>query len=325
MKYIKYLTASYYMTMNYIDAFEILEIDKNVKLNDITLDFLKRRYHKLALQNHPDKNGNTSEYTLKFQQIQEAYIFLQREIAAINNETTHVDENGSNPNIYVDILTLFMKTIFNGGHDDIVLNVIKELVIGCKKVSVQLFDNLDRDMAISIYDFLSSNRSVLHLSNELLKEIRDLVVKKYDNIIIYKLNPSINDLLDHNVYKLYIDDKLFLVPLWYNEVYFDNSGCEIIVICEPELPNTVTIDDDNNVHLDITVDMTELGDIILNNKNIHFTLGKKEIDIPSSELFMKREQYYRVKNMGLSTIITDNDDIYDITNLSDLIVRIVIA
>ena len=312
------------MTMNYIDAFEILEIDKNVKLNDITLDFLKRRYHKLALQNHPDKNGNTSEFTLKFQQIQEAYIFLQREI---NNETTNLDDASANPNIYVDILTLCMKTIFNGDHADIVLNVIKELVIGCKKVSIQLFDNLDKDTALTIYDFLSSNRSILHLSNELLKEIRDLVVKKYDNIIIYKLNPSINDLLDHNVYKLYIEEKLFLVPLWHNEVYFDNSGCEIIVICEPELPNTVTIDDDNNVHLELIVTIDELSDIILNNKNIHFTLGKKEIDIPSSELFMKREQYYRVKNMGLSnTIITDNDDIlYDITSLSDLIVKVCIS
>ena len=106
MKYIKYLPASYYMTMNYIDAFEILEIDKNVKLNDITLDFLKRRYHKLALQNHPDKNGNTSEYTLKFQQIQEAYIFLQREIAVMNNDTTNVEDASANPNIYVDILRI---------------------------------------------------------------------------------------------------------------------------------------------------------------------------------------------------------------------------
>lgn len=309
--------------MNYIDAFEILEIDKTVKLNDITLDFLKRRYHKLALQNHPDKNGNTGEFTLKFQQIQEAYIFLKREIAAINNENTYVDDT-SNPNVYVDILSLFMKTIFNGGHTDIILNVVKELVIGCKKVSIKLFDNLDKDMAITIYDFLSSNRSILHLSTELLNEIRDLVVKKYDNIVIYKLNPSINDLLEHNIYKLYIDDQLFLVPLWYNEVYFDNSGCEIIVICEPELPKDITIDDDNNVHLAITVNSNELGDIIINNKNIHFTLGKKEIDIPSSELFMKREQYYRVKNMGLSTITTETDDIYDIIKLADLIVRITV-
>ena len=36
--------------------------------------------------------------------------------------------------------------------------------------------------------------------------------------MVYKLNPSINDLLNNNLYKLYIDEELFLVPLWYNEV-----------------------------------------------------------------------------------------------------------
>ena len=54
---------------------------------------------------------------------------------------------------------------------------------------------------------------------------------------------------------------------------------------------------------------------------------KKEIDIPSPDLFMKRDQYYRVKKYGIVyTIITDNDDIlYDITSLSDLIVKVCIS
>jgi hypothetical protein len=37
---------------------------------------------------------------------------------------------------------------------------------------------------------------------------------------------------------------------------------------------------------------------------------------------MKREQYYRVKNTGLSKI---KNDIYDITELADLIVKISIV
>ena len=55
------------------------------------------------------------------------------------------------------------------------------------------------------------NRSTLHLSQEILDLIREIVVKKYDNVEIYKLNPSINDLFNNNLYKLYIGDKLFLV------------------------------------------------------------------------------------------------------------------
>lgn len=38
------------------------------------------------------------------------------------------------------------------------------------------------------------------------------------NVLSFQLNPSINDLLNNrNLYKLYVDDKLFLVPR-YNEV-----------------------------------------------------------------------------------------------------------
>ena len=39
-----------------------------------------------------------------------------------------------------------------------------------------------------------------------------------------------NDLINNNVYKLHVNNELFLVPLWNNESYYDSSGCEIIVI-----------------------------------------------------------------------------------------------
>ena len=41
----------------------------------------------MALQNHPDKNGNTPESNEKFRQINEAYNYLKREIKIIQNMT----------------------------------------------------------------------------------------------------------------------------------------------------------------------------------------------------------------------------------------------
>ena len=53
--------------MDYKKAFEILEIDTiNTNHNDITIELIKKKYHKLALQNHPDKNGNTHESNEQF-------------------------------------------------------------------------------------------------------------------------------------------------------------------------------------------------------------------------------------------------------------------
>jgi hypothetical protein len=109
---------------------------------------------------------------------------------------------------------------------------------------------LEWENSINIYIFLSKYKNILHLSQDILDEIREIVIQKYDNVEIYKLNPTINDLLNNNLYKLYVNNELYLVPLWYNEIYFDNSGNEIIVLCEPDLPEGIKIDDDNNIYVE---------------------------------------------------------------------------
>ena len=326
------------MSMNYKDAFKILEIEQNnINYNDISFEYLKKKYHKLALQNHPDKNGNTLESNEKFKQINEAYNFLQRELKYLshenNNENNNENFNSStftnftdtNENIdttiYMDILQLFMQSIFEGNYSDIISSIIKDIVSGCSKISLKLFDGLDKDTSINIYNFLSNHRSILHLSQELLEQIREIVLKKYNNVLVYKLNPSITDLINNNLYKLFVEDELFLVPLWYNELYFDASGCEIMVICEPQLDENIIIDDDNNIHIEKTIDFENLHNLICQNKDIVIEIGNKQFPIPVSELLMKREQYYRIKGQGL-TRVNNDIDIYNVSDKADIIVKI---
>jgi len=315
--------------MNYKNAFEILEIDfATTKYEDLTLEYLKKQYRKLALKNHPDKNGNTHESTEKFKQINEAYNYLKREIKYLNKDTFNnndiksEDDDLSNSSLYYDILKGFMKTFFEGKYNDILSKIVNDIITAGKKTSVKLFDDLDKDTALNIYTFLSNNRSVLHLNQDILEVIREIVVKKYDNVDVYKLNPSINDLINNNLYKLYVHDDLYLVPLWHNESYFDGSGCEIIVICEPELPEGIEIDEDNNIFITKEIyGYSDLLNMILLNKSIRINIGEKECEIPISNLYMKREQYYRIKNEGLSKV---KRDIYDVSEKSDIIVKIVI-
>ena len=308
--------------MNYKKAFEILEITQNgINYNDISPEYLKKKYHKLALQSHPDKNGNTLESNENFKQINEAYDFLQQELKYVNPDDLHRTDIHSSP-IYMDILQIFMQSIFQGNYNDIISSIVKEIVTGCKKISVKLFDDLDKETSVTIFTFLSTNRSILHLSQELLEEIREVVLKKYNNVLVYKLNPSINDLLNNNMYKLYIDEQLFLVPLWYNEVHFDGSGCEILVICEPELCDGVTIDDDNNIHIETKIELVNLLKLISENKHVTISIGNKEVYIPISDLYMKKEQYYRIKHQGLSKI---KSDIHNVSEKGDIIVKISIS
>ena len=307
--------------MDYKIAFEILEIDINkTNYKDITIEFIKKKYHKMALQNHPDKNGNTPESNEKFKQINEAYDYLKREIQNINQD----DLNEPSSSLYYDILKLFMKEILDGKYNELFLNIVQDIVIGCKKISLKLFDGLDKENLINIYIFLSKYKYIFHLSKDILDEIKEIVIQKYDNVELYKLNPTINDLLNNNLYKLYINNELFLVPLWYNEIYFDNSGNEIIVLCEPEIPEHIKLDDDNNIYIEKKIDLLiDLPNLIINDSSINIMIGDKTFYILVSELLMKREQYYIIKKQGLTKI--NEEDVYNVSEKADIIIKIIMV
>ena len=311
--------------MDYKTALNTLEIEYKYT-TDLTLKNLTKQYRKLALKHHPDKNGNTSESNEKFKQLNESYTFLKREIKDLKTEEYNVENEMEsdvdlNAFVYFDILKLFMKHILEGNYNDIISKIVTEIVGGATTISLKLFEDLDKDTALNIYMFLSKQRSILHLNNTILEKIREIVIQKYDNVQLYKLNPGFNDLFNNNVYKLYIDFNLYLVPLWYNELYFDGSGCEIIVVCEPELPKNITIDDDNNIFYVIELNLdNDIPNMIRNNTDIIFNMCDIDFSIPISEIYMKKEQYYTIKNRGLSKI---KNDIYDISEKADINVKII--
>ena len=112
--------------MNYKEAFCILEIDiDNVEFKDITLDYLKKKYHKLALKNHPDKNGNTTESNDKFKLIKESYEFLKREIEHLNPEDfDNKKEDEPSSSLYFEILQIFMRSMMESKYNDIISQLV---------------------------------------------------------------------------------------------------------------------------------------------------------------------------------------------------------
>jgi hypothetical protein len=64
-----------------------------------------------------------------------------------------------------------------------------------------------------------------------------------------------------------------------------------------------------------------IPNLIKNNEQFTFNIGKKEFSIPIDKLYMKVNQYYRIKNEGLSKV--NENDIYDISEKSDIIVNII--
>ena len=96
-------------------AFEILEIeDKNISLEN-----LKKKYHNLALKNHPDKNKDDENATIKFQMISEAYTLLYNEINK-NKEYGFIEEKEKETG-YINILQMFLNGLLN---NDTILSII---------------------------------------------------------------------------------------------------------------------------------------------------------------------------------------------------------
>lgn len=316
------------LRMDYKIAFEELNIDiHEINYQELNVQFLKKKYRKQALKYHPDKNGNTQASTEKFQKINEAYHYLKREIKHIGSLEEEEEEDDKNDSsVYLDILHNFLKSIFEGKYTQPFLDIIKDIVLGVKKtISMKLFDSIDKETAFSIYHFLSRYRFIFHLNQELLDQIKELVLQKYINVSIYKLNPSIDDLLNNHIYKLYLDEKLYLVPLWYHELYFENilePQREILVLCEPELPENIRIDEENHLHVDLNVAFHQIRFLFEENQHFQFNLGNKVFEIPLEELFIKKKQSYRFKNQGLTKIV--EKDMYDVTEKTDIFVNLTI-
>ena len=113
------------------------------------------------------------------------------------------------------------------------------------------------------------------------------------NIII--LNPSLNDLLFDNVYKLEFNSQTYYIPLWHHELVFDHSGNDLIIKCIPDLEEHITIDNKNNLHCLYEGPITH----ILQEQQLKIALGEKEFIIEGDKLAIKKNQTVILRKQGI--------------------------
>jgi len=255
---------------------------------DVSSIQLKKKYYKLALKHHPDKNGNTEEANRQFQEINDAYEFLK----------TNQEESSDN---YDDLLKSFVSIFAEPFH--FIPTIITQL---------SSLEEIPKEVCVKIYDFIYKNREFLHITDEFLEEMKLVILKKYENDDFFILHPTIDDLLDHNLYKLEVDGQEYYAPLWHSEYIFEKKKGEICVKCIPILEG-IQMDDDNNIYTEMTVAF----DKTLLSENILCTIGKKVFGIPCEQLQIKKTQIFTLKEMGVSR----NQNISN-TNKSDIYVTI---
>ena len=311
------------VSMDWKNAKEILDFRQGDLINKETI---RKQYHKMALKNHPDKNQNSQESKEIFQKIQEAYQFLDKFIESphASEETfsftesysfdfSEEDSQNSYKFGYKHILQQFISSCMTQENKSL-FEVVKELVVsGCKNISSSLFEKLERDDAIEVFSFLCKYHTILHIDNSILEQVKEIVAKKFENVQVFLLNPSLKDLLWDNLYKLKVEEGIYLVPLWQNEVYFDGKEDEIIVKCIPDLPERTLLDEHNGLHVYIEKPF-KLE--YLDTNTLSFELEGKTFEIHNLEF--KRTHTYYLANQGIPFI---NDTEYEVLNESSVIKR----
>jgi curved DNA-binding protein CbpA len=291
--------------MNYEKACEILEISQKHLDDDV-----KKAYFRMALRYHPDKYKEDDGE--KFKEIKLAYDFLT------DNRRVHkieIDENID----YKELIKMCMKYFSPDTKwdslfvDTSFIGIMKD----CQRISLKIFEKLNKDKAKQVYDFLYKFNYVLGIDEELLSKYRETLQKKmvYDNIII--LNPLLKDLINDNIFKLDVDDKEFYVPLWHHELHFSLQDKDLIVRCEPEIPENVWINERNDIYLTIQISINELFE-----KGFHeFEVGEKLIKIESESLkITKEKQIVLLKEKGILKI--NEEHTYDASVRGDIYLEV---
>lgn len=303
------------------------------------IEFIKKKYHKLALKWHPDKNINKEFATEKFKKINEAYEYLI-DIMDENNDSSNTclefvsSSVQKESKIYIDILTTFISLLFKESYNEDFIKIIQEIVNATACALTlnyirKLFEKLDNQKAIELYQLLYKYKNILYINNDTLEFVSLIIKEKLEegkkNQRVFILKPSMKDLIDNNIYKLYVDDELYLAPLWHNELYFDaKDDSEIIVLCQPKLPDKLTIDENNNIYYEKCISVeNELLNLIKKDKFVSIEVGNKCFFIPINKLCLKDEQLYIFKKQGISKISEKN--MYDVSCRGDIIVKIMLV
>lgn len=287
--------------MNYLDAIKQLNLN-----HTFTQKELKLSYYKLALKYHPDKN-RAKDAEENFKKICEAYDYL----------LCHKKDYCSDKS-YISLITHLLRSTCPNIDitNETIESTINTIFNSCKKALIKIFNNIDKTTAIKFYIFITTNNEILNIEQSTLKELHKIINSKDEINQTCILHPSIDEILNDSVFKLNILDKIFYVPLWHSEIIYDLSGKDIVVYSIPELPKNTSIDNNNNMHINIEESIVS----ILKNKKVSIQLGEIILDIPSTDIKIINYQIYTLYNKGL--LATNHENIFDSEKRMDIIIHL---
>jgi hypothetical protein len=295
-------------------------------IHNISLNELKKYYHIQCIIYHPDKNNRDEDATLLFQNINCAYTTL-KELITSYSENSENSENNAND----DLLVLFFNFIINFySNSDNVANFKQDINnfkikahIHIKALLTNLFEYFSIAILEDLYHYLlhykknqndntNDTNDNTNIYNAVIEIIKTILEEKLEDHSIYILTPNLLNLLNSEIYKLEINEAIIYIPLWHNEMKFENN----IIKIEPLLDDNITIDEHNNIHYTYYNKYSNIIDLVNAKSNIFIDLADQTIEINISDLKFSPYQIYIVKHKGIPKINTLN--ILDNTHKADI-------
>ena len=224
----------------------------------------------------------------------------------------------------------FKVLLINDGSSDNSLEKIKKI----KKKYNQKIEYIDQEnighgpTLLKGYSYAVENYFdyIFQIDSDIVSQVERIAKEKSskDNLLI--ITPSLEDLFKANIFALKKNGQQYYVPLWHDEVYFEDKtqNNDLIVKCIPDIPEHISIDENNNLHINV-IHRTNLRDLLEKEHISYVCYDKSEkelisLNIPINTLFIRRHQTIKFFKMGIPKI--NLKDIYSINRKSDIIVHL---
>lgn len=275
----------------------------------------------LALKYHPDKN-KTDKACQQFQEIHEAYTYLSTHLNTEDQTLNYQDMKSP----ITQYLSAFLQVLFKTNEQRDIAEKICEIVytkIGEKAMekSLAFLKTVDRQTLKFVYTILYKYQEVLHIDPVFLTMINILLKNKFEKDERILLYPSLKDLFEANLYRLKIEENVFLVPLWHHELVYDNSDdAELTIECLPELPENMEIDENNNLHLTLKYELKQLWEMKYIDVYIEGVGSLYKYSVENLNIMPTQTRVI----CGLGIPCIDKKDIYNIGKRGDIYLHIFI-
>lgn len=288
--------------MDYNVACKILNLKSH-----FTHSELKKNYHIMALQYHPDKNNSENAGEI-FRQIVEAYNYLDQ--FCRNFEDDYKESQQREQVTYARLIADFVNILSTND-----VKMVKMFKDDCLEYSVSIIESLDKSILLILANYISIFYRIFNLSRESLEVIITTIKNRLQKTNVYILNPTLENIKRNDIHCLQHGEETIYVPLWHKELLYN----DITIKCIPDLPEHIEIDDDNNIHYKVFLDSGKVFEF----QTIEVNLCGDIHYIPMQKLFIKKYQKYVIREAGISRINTTN--ILDIDLCGDIIVHIFIT